>query len=273
MERLEKAFRSEKQFTSDVSHELKTPMAVILSECEYVLQENRKAEEYIESIETIQKQCRRTLSLIQQLLQISGTFSTENAVEKEYFDLSVLAESTTDELKKLAEEKGIKLTCSVQPNIEFYGDETLIMRMIINLLTNAVKYSREGVDSFVHLTVSTRKTQNAFNTIHERENSVYTYTDKDIYKDADKDADSTVTISVEDNGIGIKKEDLSMVFNRFYKADKSRTAKSDSFGLGLSMVKWIAEAHGGFVTVKSEAGEGSCFTVTLPLKAHRSELQ
>lgn len=71
MERLEKAFRSEKQFTSDVSHELKTPMAVILSECEYVLQENRKAEEYIESIETIQKQCRRTLSLIQQLLQIS----------------------------------------------------------------------------------------------------------------------------------------------------------------------------------------------------------
>ena len=175
MERLENAFLAEKEFSSDVSHELKTPISVILTECEYTLQQNRSAAEYQESLETIQKQCKRTMSLIQQLLQISRTINRADAIEQETFDLSILCESIVSELSLMAEEKGTTLQCDIAPEISIYADETLLMRMIMNLITNSIKYRREQVDSYVKLTL--RRSDN-------------------------------IVITVEDNGIGIKKEDL-----------------------------------------------------------------
>ena len=238
MERLENAFLAEKEFSSDVSHELKTPISVILTECEYTLQENRSAAEYQESLETIQKQCKRTMSLIQQLLQISRTINRADAIEQETFDLSILCESIVSELSLIAEEKGTTLQCDIAPEISIYADETLLMRMIMNLITNSIKYCREQVDSYVKLTL--RRSDN-------------------------------IVITVEDNGIGIKKEDLPNIFNRFYKVDKARTADDGSFGLGLSMVKWIAETHGGSVSAESLFGQGSKFTVVLPLGSSVAE--
>ncbi len=234
MERLENAFLAEKEFSSDVSHELKTPISVILTECEYTLQENRSAAEYKDSLETIQKQCKKTMSLIQQLLQISRTINRADAIEQETFDLSDLCESIVSELSLMAEEKGIKLQSDIAPEITIYADETLLMRMVINLITNGIKYRRETPDSYVKLTLARGE---------------------------------NVVITVEDNGIGIKKEDLPNIFNRFYKVDKARTADDGSFGLGLSMVKWIAETHGGSVSAESDFGQGSKFTVVLPKRA------
>lgn len=230
MERLENAFLAEKEFSSDVSHELKTPISVILAECEYTLQENRSTAEYKESLETIQKQCKRTMSLIQQLLQISRTINRADVIEPEHFDLSILCESIVSELSLMAEEEGVALQCDIAPEISIYADETLLMRMIINLITNSIKYRKDGTDSYVKLTL----------------------------RRGDR-----IVITVEDNGIGIKKEDLPNIFNRFYKVDKARTAEDGSFGLGLSMVKWIAETHGGSVSAESDFGRGSKFIVVL----------
>lgn len=234
--RLEEAFLSEKQFSSDVSHELKTPIAVILAECEYTLQENRRIEEYEESLRVIQRQCKRTMSLMQQLLQISRTIDKEKTLEKETFDLSVLCQSVCGELALVAEEKGIFLSSRIAPDIHFYGDETLIMRMILNLLTNAIKYSRPASE--------TGSTERPYVTLTLSE------TDR-------------IMLTVEDNGVGISKADLPHIFNRFYKVDKARTEEKDSFGLGLAMVKWIADAHRGQVSVESAPGKGSRFTVIL----------
>lgn len=229
--RLEDAFQAEKQFSSDVSHELKTPVSVVLAECEYTLQENRKTEEYRESLITIQKQCERTMSMIQQLLQVSRTINTEKALERESFNLSVLCESIAEELSFMAEDKGVRVITEVQPDLMINGDETLIMRLIINLLTNGIKYRRDISSSYVKLALS---------------------------------LDEYIKITVEDNGIGISDHDQAHIFNRFYKVDKSRTGEETSFGLGLAMVKWIAEAHGGSVSVTSVPNKGSAFTVILP---------
>lgn len=231
--RLEKAFQMEKQFSSDVSHELKTPIAVILAECEYTLEETRQIEEYQESLENIQKQCRRTMSMIQQLLQISRTINTASSIERENINLSILCESVAEELSIMAEEQGVRLITEIQPDVEIYADETLIMRLLINLLTNGVKYRRETADSYVKLLLADSKDLNQ------------------------------IKIVIEDNGIGIAEKDQNNIFQRFYKADKSRTGEDTSFGLGLAMVKWIAEAHGGSVTVESVVGEGSRFIVKL----------
>lgn len=230
--RLEEAFQSEKEFTSDVSHEIKTPLAVILAECEYILQEERSPEAYQESLETIEKQTRRTMSMVQQLLQISRTFNKDMQVEKESFDLSVLAEGMVEELTYVAEEQGVFLSGDIESGVDIMADENLMMRVMMNLLTNAIKYRRDIPDAWVRLEL--------------------------------KQAEDFVSLSVSDNGIGIAEEEIPLIFKKFYKVDKARKREGESFGLGLAMVKWIVEAHSGTISVSSELGSGSTFTVMLP---------
>ena len=229
---------------------------MILAECEYALAAADTEEEYKEALSAIQNQCRRMNSLITQLLQVSRTINTGKVIEKHDFSLSGLCESVTGELKAVAEGRGVSLSADVQPNISFNGDETLIMRMLINLLSNGIKYSDPSkAESRVKL-------------------RLYSVDGATAYS-GPSSGDGAAIIEVRDNGIGISDADLPHVFDRFYKADKSRTrdsdgssdsAVTDSFGLGLSMVKWIAEAHGGSVRAESRKGEGSVFTVELPIK-------
>ena len=229
IERLETAFVAEKQFSSDVSHELKTPMSVILSECELMLRENHEAAEYAESLEIIQKQCRRSMSMIRQLLQLSRTMDKDAVMEKELFDLSAVCSDTLDGFSQAAEMKGIHLERAIQNGIFFTGDQTMMIRAVSNLIANAIKYNDPPGEVMLALTQK----------------------------------DAHIIIAVKDDGIGISEKDMPNIFNRFYKADRSRTQTDDSFGLGLAMVKWIAEAHGGTVSAVSTRGSGSTFTITL----------
>lgn len=194
-----------------------------------MLAENRSADEYKDAIETIQQQSKRTMGLISQLLQLSRTFGTDKILSKEDIDLSLLCESVVSSLAKSASAKGITLKHNIEDDVNINADESLIMRMILNLVSNGIKYGRE--DGFVKLS---------------------------LFKDVDR-----IIIKVADNGIGIAESDQENIFNRFYKVDKSRKADENSYGLGLAMVKWIAEAHGGTVSLESELGKGSTFTVRL----------
>ncbi|MBQ6662460.1 MAG: HAMP domain-containing histidine kinase [Firmicutes bacterium] len=235
--RLEGAFLAEKNFSADVSHELRTPVSVILAECEHELEQDRTPSEYREALSTIQSQCRRIMSMIEQLLKLSRQLDAASMIEEEELDLSLLCESICCEMEGVAAGKGVRLTWDIAPDVLVRGDETLLMRLLINLINNAVKYRDPNKNEpSVSFALSCE--------------------------------DGKARIEVADNGIGIAESDLDHIFERFYKADKSRdhsvAAPDESFGLGLSMVRWIAEAHGGSVSVESQVGEGSRFTVLLP---------
>ena len=227
MERLQSTFEREKQFTSDVSHELRTPVAVILSQCEYASQEGTPPEELRGSIGVIGNQARKMSALISQLLTLARADSGKQKLQYELVNLSELAEIIVEEQGISAEEKGITLETDIQPEILLRTDETMMMRLFINLISNSITYGKPGGHTLVTLS-----------------------------------ADETeITGSVQDDGIGIPADKLDKIWQRFYQVDPARTSGSGSgSGLGLPMVKWIVQAHGGRIEVSSRLGEGSCFT-------------
>ena len=227
MERLQSSFETEKQFTSDVSHELRTPVAVILSQCEYASQEGTPPEELRGSIGVIGAQARKMSALISQLLTLARADSGKQKLQYELVNLSELAEIIVEEQSIAAEEKGITLLTDIQPEILLRADETMMMRLFINLISNSITYGKP--DGHTLVTLSANETE--------------------------------ITGSVQDDGIGIPEDKLDKIWQRFYQVDPARTSgNSSGSGLGLSMVKWIVQAHGGRIEVSSRLGEGSCFT-------------
>ena len=223
-DRLEQSFNSEKRFASDASHELRTPTAVILAECEYAKQNAKSAEDYAESIEVIERQARRMSELISKLLNITRMDQGTHQAAFERANLSELAEIVTDETA-MAAGKAVELKKEIEGGVYANIDVGLMTRLVQNLVENAIKYTPEGG----HVTVSLRREGDA------------------------------LALAVADDGIGIAKKDLPHIYDRFWQADASRGADRGS-GLGLSMVKQIAEAHGGRLDVKSAPGRGSTFT-------------
>ena len=233
MERLEAAFEREKQFTSDVSHELRTPTAVILSQCEYALSETTSAEEQINSLNIIRNQAKKMSGLISQLLTLARADSGRLLLTKEDINLSQLAEVICEEQQELALSKKIRIEQKIEPDLHLSCDETMMIRFFINLLNNAVTYGKEGGHILVVLTRSTNGIEG----------------------------------SIHDDGIGIAPEHLPHIWERFYQADSSRSSQnkeSQSAGLGLPMVKWIVEAHGGNIRVESTPGVGTAFLFSFP---------
>ena len=227
--RLEASFAAEKQFASDASHELRTPTAVILTQCEDALESAASPEERRAALKAIQRQGEKMAGLLSQLLLLSRADSGRQTLRSEPVDLSGLAAAVADEQRERAADKGIAVTADIAPGLVVQGDETMLMRVLINLMENGIKYGRAGGHLALTLT-------------------------------ADGD---TVTGKVADDGIGIAAEDLDKVWRRFWQADPAHSG--GGAGLGLSMVKWIVEAHGGRITVESVLGKGTAFTFTLPL--------
>ena len=167
--------------------------------------------------------------IISQLLLLSRADQGRQKLQMESLNLSELTEMVCEEQSILAEEKQITISTLIEPELYASADETFYIRMLVNLISNAIYYGREGG----HIFVSCFR-QNGF-----------------------------IAGSVEDDGIGISKEDLPHIWERFYRADTSRSASGHS-GLGLSMVKWMVEAHGGTITAESTLGKGTALTFLLP---------
>ena len=232
LEELEEVFRREQQFTSDASHELRTPVSVIMAQCDAMLAEgNSFTEEQRNQIGLIQRKARGMADMISQLLFLSRADQGRQPLNKERINISELTEMIAEEQQMLADAdgRGVHIETQICPEIWADVDETLYIRMLVNLISNALRYSREN--GLVEVSL-------------EQDGGV-------------------ITGSVRDYGQGIAADTLPHIWERFYQAETSRTDGNHA-GLGLSMVKWIAEAHGGSVSVESEEGQGSTFTFCIP---------
>ena len=224
------SLQREQQFTSDVSHELRTPLTTILMQCEQLLHEKQKDEASAKELKVIQQKAIAMRNIISQLLLLSRADMGNAQLTMEPLNFSELSAYAIEEIQLQAEKKQIQVTSDIQNNIMVYGDQTLLIRFWMNVLHNAIQYGKEQGHLFLQV----------------------------------KLMEDHVQIVVDDDGIGITEEQLPYIWNRFYRCDSARN-NSTSSGLGLSMVKWIIEAHGGLCDVKSCYGKGTTFTFTLPV--------
>lgn len=228
-DRLEASFQREKHFTSDVSHELRTPVSVILSQCEVSLELDENPEDYRQALEVIQAQGLKMKDLISQLLFFSRLEQGREPLQMEITDLSLLVADICSEQQAICN-RSITIQQNISARISALVDRRLFSRVLENLISNGVKYGREG--GYVEVSLRQEPQQ--------------------------------ILLKVSDNGIGISQEDLPHIWSRFYQADSARSPEQSGVGLGLAMVKEIAELHGGSVSAESHIGQGSIFTVTLP---------
>lgn len=228
-DRLNEQQEREKQFTSDVSHELKTPLSVIISQCDYALQDSSYQEK---ALTVIRRNASSMSSLVNTLLLLSRGDAGKLSTVKTQVDLSMLCSIVADQQQDLLTEDQITLTTEIEPDIVIQGDETLLMMIPINLITNAHKYGK-CPGGHIELSLFSRN--------------------KNIY------------LSVKDDGPGIPSEHKKKIFDRFYTINPSRS-RSGSSGLGLAIVKMVVESHGGRIDLESVSGQGSTFIVTFPDK-------
>jgi|SRR5579863_517120 len=229
LSRLDQSFETMRRFVADASHELRTPIAVIRGEADVALSHERQPREYQESLAIIQDEARRLTRLIEDLLNLARADAGHVNLRTEEFYLNDLLAECCRSAHGVAAAKNIELECECPGDVPFRGDQELIRRMALNLLDNAIRYTPGGGKVVVKL---------------------------------EKGGDG-LRILVADTGVGIPPEFAPHVFERFYRGDQARSRQNGGFGLGLSIVKWIAESHNGSVELSSEPGSGSTFTVLL----------
>ncbi|MCM1286023.1 MAG: HAMP domain-containing histidine kinase [Acetobacter sp.] len=229
--RLEKSFEEEKQFTSDIAHELRTPVSTILAQSELTLSKQRTEEEYIKSLNVIKRQSLRMKNIVEEMLQFSRLEKLKEVPNAKEFNLSSLIENIKEE-QMTRNVRSIKIQSDIESNIILNGNSDMICQLVNNLISNAFKYGRDEGNILLSL----------------------------------KQNDNEILLSVQDDGIGIEKSMQDKIFNRFYQADNARTVKDSgcSIGLGLSIALHIAKLHGGYITVESEINKGSIFTFVIP---------
>jgi heavy metal sensor kinase len=227
--RLDQSFDSMRRFVQDASHELRTPLAIIRGEADVALSRDRSAAEYSEALVAIQQESQRLSRLVEDLLNLARADAGRVQLKVEDLYLDELLSECCRSVQPLAAARQIELQCRCAEDVAFRGDEVLLRRMVVNLLDNAVRYTPPG--GKVSATLEAHGPD--------------------------------VRIRVADTGIGIDPEASRHVFERFYRADQARSRQQDGFGLGLSIVKWIAESHHGVVELASQPGAGSTFTVRL----------
>lgn len=218
-----------RDFVANVSHELRTPLTSIRAMAE-TLQDGALADPTVAAdfLGTIVKETERLTRISEDLLILSQAES--GTPEKKPLDLAALIRTVIGRFLPQAEKAGLSLSCDVPEELRACANADQIEQVIVNLVDNAIKYTPAG--GSVHVT-------------------------------AEKEAGG-VSVHVADTGIGIMSEDLSRIFERFYRVDKARSRQSGGTGLGLSIVKHIVESHGGYVKVESELNRGSTFTFHLP---------
>lgn len=232
--RLESSFKEQQRFIADASHELRTPLAVLRGETEVALEKSRPAEEYRESLALIKDEAERLSRIVEDLFMLARQpIDAPAALLKKPLSLNDIVRNCARAAQVLAVRQGVRLkTENDEAAIVFSGDEELLKRMILNLLDNAVKYTPDGGEISIELARQNGHAQ----------------------------------IVVRDTGIGIPQAEQPHVFDRFYRTDKARSRALGGAGLGLSIVRWIVDAHKGKIELQSTPGKGSAFIVQLPLE-------
>jgi signal transduction histidine kinase len=228
LDRIQTLVTEIRQMGDNIAHDLKSPLTRIRGSAEIALTTARSPAEYEAMAAGAIEECDRLLAMINTMLMISRTEAGVEKPARESLDLTALAREACELFGTPAEDQGIALACSVPETCPVTGDHRMLRRLIANLLDNALKYTQAG--GSVELTVF----QNA----------------------------GSAALTVRDTGSGISAGDLPRIFERFYRCDQSRSVAGT--GLGLSLARAIARAHGGEITVESRPGRGSAFTVTLP---------
>lgn len=230
--RIERSFKQIKQFSSDTSHELKTPLAAIRGEIEVALRKERERGEYKKILKSALEEIDKLQKIIDSLLLLAQMDSQNIKFSFKEIQLDEILLEAFEEIATLAKKKSLSLILKRVDQVGIKGDETLIKRLFVNLIDNAIKYTQEGGKVEIALK---------------------------------KEGDS-VRFTVEDTGIGIPPNKTPYIFDRFYRVDKARSRETGGCGLGLALAKWIAETHKGKIEVKSKVGEGSTFIVFLPFQ-------
>jgi len=225
--RLETAFAQQQQFTSDAAHELRTPVSVLLTQTQGTLNRERSAAEYRETVEACQRAAQRMRRLIESLLELARLDAGQEQFKRLPFDFSKIVRDCAALVQPLAEERNVNIHADLAV-VECTGDSERLAQVVTNLLMNAIQYNQPAGQVRVSL----------------------------------ESRDGTAVLAVADTGPGISPEDLPRVFERFYRADKSRSTGGN--GLGLAISKAIVEVHGGTLEATSNPGAGTTFTVRLP---------
>ncbi len=224
--------KEQQQFIADVSHELRTPLTVLRGSLEVVLEEERSVEDYREAIGNALLEVRHLTRISQNLLFLTRGESGRVTLSFANLDLGRFAADTVRDLALAAADRQMQLETSSPPKpVYVFADSGRMQQVLHNLIENALQYSEPG--GRIHVRVAS--------------------------------APGEALLSVSDTGVGIPADDLPYVFERFFRSKRSRRANPGGSGLGLSIVRWIVEAHKGRVTAESAPGRGSTFTVRLPV--------
>jgi signal transduction histidine kinase len=228
-EPIERSILFMRRFMADAAHELRTPITVLRARAEVALQQPREAENYVSALRGVEAEARRLGGIVDSLLVLARADAGERQLEKERFFLDDVAVDAAGAAQTVGKQKGVEVAVEQFEETPIVGDAALIRQLIMILLDNAVKFTDSG--GVVRVRVSMR--------------------------------DGAPTFIVEDTGIGIKPEDLSRVFQRFFRGESAR-GRTEGAGLGLSIASWIAREHGADISLTSEPGTGTRVVVTFP---------
>jgi len=224
--RLDNSFQRERQFTNDASHELRTPLTAMQAILGMIREKRRTPEEYEQALDDLNEETDRLRTLVENLMRLArGEKRSDNLYET--INLSTLINDVSDSLRPLAEAQKLTLNCETSENLMVLGDSDELIRLFVNLLDNAIKYTERG-----EISISANRNEKG------------------------------VVVKVADTGIGIPAEHIPHIFDRFYRVEESRTLRGA--GLGLAIAKEIVRAHHGEIEVRSKIGQGTIFVVSLP---------
>jgi len=233
---IRQSFAAQRQFVADASHELRTPLSVFQLSLEALRKKEqaRMGPESINIVNDLTDEVHRMTRLVVDLLTLARADAGAVQLHREQFDARLALESTIRQLSAMAEAKKINLCWTSPDEMPVLADRDRLVQLVYVLVDNAIKYTAADGRVEVKMTLANRGTQSGFQ------------------------------LEVIDNGIGMTKKESTQVFERFFRADKTRSRESGGFGLGLAIASWIVAAHGGTLSVDSKPGEGSTFTAFFP---------
>jgi heavy metal sensor kinase len=230
--RLDQAFRRVRKFNADAAHELRTPLAILQGETEVALRSPNVPDEIRAVLESNLEEIDRLTRIVSDLLMLAEAEAGRQVLIKEPVDVPMLLRDVIGHLRSLVSDRQVTISLQCIPELWIDADKLWLRRAVINLVENAVKYSKEGGKVEVNAGIEGKAAR----------------------------------ITIRDYGIGILPDDLPYIFDRLYRADPARNRDSGGVGLGLAIVKWIIEAHEGSLRVESEPDRGTRFEVSLPAR-------